>query len=368
MLASGTAGPSAYWYLTRSTGAVSLLLLTLSLVLGVVDVSRWHSPRWPRFALDSLHRNVSMLAMVFLGVHILTSVLDSFAPVSLVDAVLPFIGSYRPLWLGLGAVAFDLLLAVFITSMMRQRLGYRAWRITHWLAYASWPIAVVHTLGTGSDVKGGWLLALTAACLLAALAAVAARAIKGWPARARLRCGALATAAVVPVGLLLWLPGGPLGKSWARRAGTPVALLGASASSGSKVSSAAAKLKSQSDAFGGPFHADFSGTIKQQPGPGRGFVTVNIATTFSGPSRGQLDIAIEGQALGDGGVALHSSRVTLGSSSTPALYLGRIVELSGNHIVATARRRDGHSLSLDISLESDPAAGTVSGTVASSPA
>ena len=96
-------GGSAYWYLTRSTGAVALLLLTLAIVLGVVDVRRWSTPRWPRFIVDSLHRNVSLLAMTFLAVHIITSVLDSFAPISLLDAFVPFAGSYRPFWLGLGA-------------------------------------------------------------------------------------------------------------------------------------------------------------------------------------------------------------------------------------------------------------------------
>ncbi len=161
-LVLGTVGPSVYWYLTRSTGVVSLLLLTVTVVLGVVDVSRWSSPRWPRFVVDSLHRNVSMLVLVFLGLHIITAALDSFAPISLLDAVVPFIGSYRPFWLGLGAVAFDLLLAVAITSMLRERLGHRAWRITHWLAYACWPIALLHGLGTGSDVKSAWLLMLTA--------------------------------------------------------------------------------------------------------------------------------------------------------------------------------------------------------------
>src|SRR4029077_11914691 len=110
-------GPSTYWYLTRSTGAVSLLLLPLSVVLGVAGVRRWSSPRWPRFVLDSLHRNVSLLAVAFLLAHILTAVLDSFAPISLTDAIIPFGGSYRPFWLGLGAIAFDLLLAVAITSM-----------------------------------------------------------------------------------------------------------------------------------------------------------------------------------------------------------------------------------------------------------
>ncbi|HTD57994.1 MAG TPA: hypothetical protein VK672_03785, partial [Solirubrobacteraceae bacterium] len=118
------AGPSAYWYLTRSSGAVALVLLTLALVLGVVDVRRWSTEKWPRFVVDSLHRNVSLLALAFLGLHILTAVLDSFAPISLVDAVIPFTGSYRPLWLGLGALSFDLMLAVILTSLLRRQVGH----------------------------------------------------------------------------------------------------------------------------------------------------------------------------------------------------------------------------------------------------
>ena len=185
------AGPSAYWYLTRSTGAVALMLLTAAIVLGVADVRRWSTPRWPRFVVDSLHRNVSLLAMAFLAVHILTSVLDSFAPISLLDAFIPFTGSYRPFWLGLGALSFDLLLAVTITSLLRQRIGFTGWRAVHWLTYASWPIALLHGLGTGSDVKSTWLLALSIACLLVVLAAVLVRAIAGWPANMRGRGAAL---------------------------------------------------------------------------------------------------------------------------------------------------------------------------------
>jgi len=124
-------GPSLYWYLTRSTGAMAMLLLSLAIALGVLDVQRWSTPRWPRFLVDSLHRNVSLLALVFLVLHILTSVLDSFAPISLRDAFIPFVGSYRPFWLGLGAVAFDLILAVIITSLLRARMGYATWRAIH---------------------------------------------------------------------------------------------------------------------------------------------------------------------------------------------------------------------------------------------
>src|SRR5271154_6257692 len=159
-----SAGPSAYWYLTRSTGAVALLLLTFAIALGVIDVRRLSTPRWPRFLVDSLHRNVSLLAMVFLAIHILTSVLDSYAPISLLDAFIPFGSSYRPFWLGLGAISFDLLLAVTITSLLRQRMGFATWRAVHWLTYASWPIALLHGLGTGSGVKSTWLLGLSILC------------------------------------------------------------------------------------------------------------------------------------------------------------------------------------------------------------
>lgn len=220
------AGPSTYWYLTRSTGAVALLLLSIALALGVVDVRRWSTPRWPRFVVDSLHRNVSLLALAFLVAHILTSVLDSFAPIGLLEAVVPFVGSYRPFWLGLGAVAFDLILAVIVTSMLRQRMGYGTWRAVHWLTYASWPIALLHGLGTGSDVKGTWLLLLSVLCAALVAAAVLVRVLSGWPTDLRLRGAALGGAGAFSLFLALWLPQGPLGSEWARRSGTPASLLG----------------------------------------------------------------------------------------------------------------------------------------------
>jgi predicted ferric reductase len=231
-----SAGPSVVWYLTRATGAVALLLLTGSLVLGIADVRRLSTANWPRFMIDSLHRSVSLLALVFLGVHILTSVLDTYASISLVNAVIPFTGSYRPLWLGLGAVAFDLMLAVVITSLLKGRIGYGTWRAIHWFAYASWPLALIHGLGTGSDVNSGWLLILSAMCTLAVVAAVLSRVLSGWPARAPGRRVALAGTAAFTLFLVVWLPVGPLGSEWARRSGTPSALLGHSTTS-SKASS-----------------------------------------------------------------------------------------------------------------------------------
>ena len=160
------------WYLSRATGLVSLVLLTLT-VLGGILVRRGVTPnRLPRFVMWGLHRNVALLSVAFLGLHIATVVLDSYVPINLLDAVVPFTSAYRPIWLGLGAVAFDLLLAVIVTSLLRARIGHRTWRAVHWLGYALWPTAVVHGLGTGSDVGNLWFLTVTAGCILAVGAAV----------------------------------------------------------------------------------------------------------------------------------------------------------------------------------------------------
>lgn len=220
-----TGGGSVYWYLTRGSGAVSLVLLTVSVVIGIAAIARLRAPGVPRFMVDGLHRTASLLAVAFLALHVITSVLDSFAPISLLDAIIPFTGVYRPLWLGLGAVALDLLLAVTITSLLRARLGHGAWRGIHWLAYAAWPVAVVHGFGTGSDSRQAWMLAIAIVCIVTVLGGLVVRALVGWPANAPWRVGALGLTTVFAVGLIIWLPGGPLAKGWARRAGTPASLL-----------------------------------------------------------------------------------------------------------------------------------------------
>ena len=214
-----------YWYLTRASGAVALVLLTASLVIGIAAVLRLRSAGVPRFVIDGIHRTASMLAVAFLLVHILTAVLDTFAPITLINAVIPFTGNYRPFWLGLGAVAFDLLLAVTMTSLLRRRLGHGAWRAVHWLAYASWPVAVLHGFGTGSDVHQSWMLAIDMACIIVVLVAIVIRIAIGWPEHLRVRIGALGVTAAFALGLVAWLPSGPLGNGWARRAGTPTGLL-----------------------------------------------------------------------------------------------------------------------------------------------
>jgi sulfoxide reductase heme-binding subunit YedZ len=216
---------TALWYATRASGTVALVLLTTSIVLGVAQTRRLSSARWPRFVLDGLHRYTALLASLFLTLHIVTAVLDTFAPISLADAFIPFISPYRPIWLGLGVTALDLLLAVIITSWLRSRLGLRAWRAVHWLAYAVWPLAFVHGLGTGSDVRQSWMGVIAIICGACVLASGAVRISIGWPDHRGRRLAAAGAALAYVAALVIWLPAGPLGTNWARRAGTPSRLL-----------------------------------------------------------------------------------------------------------------------------------------------
>lgn len=148
---SNGATPLWVWYLMRGSGLVALLLLSGTVALGVVGKKRWSAPRWPRSLTAGLHRNVPLLALLFLVVHISTAVVDTFVGLSWIGVVLPFISGYRPLWVGLGALAFDLFLALVLTSLLRRRLGFRAWRAVHWTAWLLWPVALSHALGAGTD-------------------------------------------------------------------------------------------------------------------------------------------------------------------------------------------------------------------------
>lgn len=173
------AAPSATWTLTRASGAVSLLLLTAAFALGIADVARWRSRSWPRFAIDALHRNLALMAVAFVALHVVTTVLDRFVHIGFLAAFVPFSNSYKELWLSLGAVAFDLLLALILTSMLRRHVGVRTWRAVHWTAYACWPVALLHALGTGTDASRSWMIALALACTAVVGAAVIARLMHG---------------------------------------------------------------------------------------------------------------------------------------------------------------------------------------------
>ncbi|MEU5266570.1 ferric reductase-like transmembrane domain-containing protein [Amycolatopsis sp. NPDC021455] len=167
---------SAVWYFSRATGLVSLVLFTGVVVLGALGAGRFATREWPRFTVAAVHRNLALTSVAFLAAHIASAVLDGYVSLTWLDVVLPFGADYRPLWVGLGAVALDLLLAIVVTSLVRTRVPPRVWRAVHWLAYLCWPVALVHGLGMAeNDAAHGWIVALDVLCVLAALGAVAYR-------------------------------------------------------------------------------------------------------------------------------------------------------------------------------------------------
>jgi predicted ferric reductase len=167
----------ALWYFSRGTGLVALLGLTATTALGLLSASRVASPSWPRFVTQGLHRNLGLLVLVALAGHVAAVVVDSYVPIDWVDAVVPFGAGYHPMWVGLGALAADAMLALIVTSLLRHHLGFRSWRTVHWLGYAAWPVALTHGLGVGTDAGTAWMRVLAGACAAAVAAALAVRLV-----------------------------------------------------------------------------------------------------------------------------------------------------------------------------------------------
>jgi sulfoxide reductase heme-binding subunit YedZ len=357
----------ALWYLTRSTGLVALVLLTATVVLGVVASVGWTSERWPRFLSQNVHRNLSLFCVGFVAIHVVTTVSDGYVPISFADAFIPFRTAYRPLWVGLGALTFDLLLAVLVTSALRHRIGFASWRFVHWLAYLCWPIAMVHGLGSGSDSSRSVVLTVDVLCAAAVFAVVAWRLVTGRAFSAAQRTGAALVAVVLGLAIAVFAMVGPLRPGWSRRAGTSSALLAelarkAAASGSAGAASTGSSTTTTSTPGPGasgpvptaPFTFGVSGT-QSDSGATAGQAKVTLSLQLQDSSSTPLTIVLLGTALQGGGVELSSGTVTFGSDS------GTVTGLNGGTI--DARVGTSSPLNLLISLNVDQNTGALSGTV-----
>jgi hypothetical protein len=244
-----------------------------------------------------------------------------------------------------------------VTSLARRRLGYRSWRAIHWLAYASWPVAVFHGLGTGSDSMAWWMLALTGACVAAVLLAVFARvATSGPQAPEWLRPSAIAASAVVGAGLVVFAVEGPLEHGWARRSGTPASLLAPSSGSSLRVSTAGVSAGHAPR----PFSASLSGTINQRAVSGG--EVVDLALNFTGSERGILRVRLAG-AAGGGGLSMTGSQVDLTAVGLRSAMAGKVVSLDGQKFEARVKDSSGSRLLLHADLNIDDQGGTVTGSL-----
>ena len=313
------------WYTTRATGIVALVLLTGTVMLGVAGTARAASARWPRVVTAGLHRNLALTATAMVGVHVITTVLDPFASISLVAAFVPFSSDYRPLWLGLGAVALDLLLAVLVTSLLRDRLGHRAWQAVHLLVYLCWPVALWHGLGTGTDTRLPFVLPIDAACVTGVAWAVWWRLrLAAHPAA---RLAGSATLAVAPLLTLMFVYFGPLQPGWSLRAGTPVALLGSHQPTGTT-----AGPTGHGDQPGLLDGVRFTGRVSVRSGPGARYRTITITGRTAAAPAQAFVIVLHGRSSG-GGISLTGGTARIGPPGSGA-YVGPVVRLAGEELVA----------------------------------
>jgi len=148
------------WDIARAGGFVAFALLTVAVCLGLAVSLRLTSSRWPRFVTNDLHQYLTVLAIAFLAVHITGVVLDPYAHISLVQAIIPFSASWRPLPLSLGIVAFELMIALWLSSRFRARIGYHAWRRLHYLTFAVFVAALLHGMYSGTDSQQPWATGL----------------------------------------------------------------------------------------------------------------------------------------------------------------------------------------------------------------
>ncbi|WP_298228452.1 ferric reductase-like transmembrane domain-containing protein [Gryllotalpicola sp.] len=164
---------NAMWAFGRASGIVALVLLTISVVLGILARSGRPLPAIPRFSVQLIHRNIALAATVFTVLHVGTLLLDSYAKLSVIDVVVPFASAAKnPAWVGFGTVAVDLVIAVVVTALLRRRIGARVFKAVHWGAYALWPIALAHAIGSGTNGAAVWFLVLGAVCCAAVAASI----------------------------------------------------------------------------------------------------------------------------------------------------------------------------------------------------
>lgn len=349
MIAATIAASKAAWYLTRGTGIVSLLLLTSVTVLGILNSVRWAPGRSPRFVLQHLHRNLSLLSVVFIVLHVTSAVLDSFAPIRWLDAVVPFAATYRPIWLGLGAVAFDLLLAVTITSLLRTRIGFGSWRVVHGTSYACWGVAVFHGIGVGSDPTQPWMVAFAGVMVASVVAATAWRIASGWrawtPARTALAAGLL----VVPVAIGVLFVLGPMRPGWAARAGTPQALLFHAPAPAPAPSATTVAASKPTPPLILPPNANGAGTTQVRRLPG-GQARVDIALHASGDPAYDVKVVLNGAQAG-AGVSLSNGSAILTPPRGAEPYQGSVTGLSGGTIVSDLSDGHGDEITLTLQLQ-----------------
>ncbi len=372
---------SITWDVARAGGFTAYILLTLSVAVGLALTMQWQSPsKWPRLLNSELHNFITLLTLIFTGIHVLAVWIDPFTSFGWNEVFIPFVSHYRPLWMALGIVALYLGLAIGLSTWIRPLIGYTWWRRLHILTLVVYALVTVHGIATGSDTQTWWGVIVYTASVILVGGLLLSRLLRPVNARSRSH-PAIATA----VGLLtllgvIWTVSGPLQPGWngiannGNGSGSRVAQAQAKGSQQSS-SSSPNQGGNQADPFAAPFTAALQGTMTQNGSTSNGAETVRINTTLSNGAQGTLIIVLQGQQYSgdDGGLAITSTQVTLGQNAITPLYQGGLTDLrSGRRWRMTAllnkSSTTGSSSQLGLQIEMQiNGSGLVSGLVQGTP-
>jgi Ferric reductase like transmembrane component len=322
------------WYAARAAGVVAYVLLTAVVLVGVTLAGQLRLKTWPRFAVTDLHRFGSLLVGVFVGLHVLTIALDTYTPFSLTQLAVPFTSSYRPVWVALGIVSAELLLAVAVTNALRERIPYRWWRRAHFATFVIWAGATVHGIGAGTDSSAVWLAAIYVVAVASVFAALVwrifARRVRPFP------LGGLAAAAAVAGAAMTLAVGALPHGGTARHVTAAVAVVPASLTD------------------------SFTGAITQQNGSAASLVSV------TGTGTGSRSVAVRIDLVTEDGQTIDSSSLQVKDVATGSVCTGTVASIDASgfsgscsfpgsgsrNVTGTWQLANGRSVSGDVTLSS----------------
>lgn len=363
------------WDVARAGGFTAYVLLTLSVALGLLLTMQWQSAgRWPRLLNSELHNFLTLLSLIFVGVHVLAVWVDPFTRFGWSEVFIPFVSHYRPLWMALGIVALYLGLAVGLSTWMRPLIGYAWWRRLHLLTLVCYGLVTVHGLATGSDTRTWWAVMIYLGSALAIAGLLLIRLLE--PASPRGRAhpvwASLVAVAVVVGGF--WALLGPLQSGWnasANNGNGSGARIAVANSSTSSTATPAAGNGGGAGAFGSAFSAQVQGSFSQSGPDASGTVTYAIQATLQNGATGQLGLRMSGQDDGNGEVSITSSSVTLGTAANSSLYSGQVMQIESDgsrwNVTATLAQSGSTSHTLTITLSLRISGGTVRGSIQGTP-
>ncbi len=360
---------SPLWYLSRAAGYVGLALLGVIGVLGIITAGNLQFPKGTKFLAPELHRSLSLLAIVVLAIHVGAAVADKYSFIGLKDVFVPFMATYRPIWVGIGAIAVDLGIAVVATSLLRVKMGYRSWKIIHWASYPIFALSVIHGLGSGSDSALWFSKVIYVAVGGLLILAIIARLLARTDLKLGKKVAFFGVSFAVPLLIIAWAASGPLAANWANRAqgGLRQAVLTSARVTGTVTTGTSRHRVATMPPFeiSSTYTSSWSGKIDQSSANSQGEIALRLMGNLSGSPGYVLSVVLIGVPLG-GGVSMTASVVEITSTEGVVVYKGTVTALNGTTILSQVADAAGQSVNFSARLNLGSDGSSFTGTVAAS--